>query len=186
MALNLKKELAFNRQLTDGDNRMRWASRIVAGVILAVLAGQVWAQERGPVTNLPMPRFVSLKVGEANVRRGPSLTHRIDWVFTRKGMPLEIIGEFGHWRRVRDRDGVGGWMHYSLLSGVRTAIIETDLTALYQRPDPATPVSAYLEAGVIARIEKCSPDWCRIRADGYRGWTLKDTIWGARPGEVVD
>lgn len=37
--------------------------------------------KRGPVTNLPMPRFVSMKAAEGNVRRGPSLTHRVDWVF---------------------------------------------------------------------------------------------------------
>lgn len=152
----------------------------------ALLAAPVVAEDRGPVTNLPLPRFVSLKVNEGNVRRGPSLTHRIDWVFTRRDMPLEITGEFGHWRRVRDRDGVGGWMHYSLLSGVRTVIIETDLTPLFKTPVPEAPVNAYLEAGVIARIDECRADWCRVRAEGYRGWTTKETLWGVRPGEVID
>ena len=46
--------------------------------------------KRGPVTNLPMPRYVSLKAGEANARRGPSLSHKIDWVYKRRGVPLEI------------------------------------------------------------------------------------------------
>ena len=77
---------------------------------------------RGPVTNLPLPRYVSLKGGEGNARRGPSLSHRIDWVFRHPGMPLRVVAEFGHWRRVEDQDGAGGWVHYSLLSGVRTAI----------------------------------------------------------------
>jgi len=45
----------------------------------------------GPETNLPLPRYVSLKASEGNVRRGPSLTHRIDWVFQRKGMPLQVM-----------------------------------------------------------------------------------------------
>jgi len=143
-------------------------------------------QERGSVTTLPIPRFVSLKTGKGNVRRGPSLTHRIDWVFKARGMPLEITGEFGHWRRVRDRDGVGGWVHYSLLSGARTAIIETDLSALYARADGASQVNAYLEAGVIVRIDKCGPDWCRVRADGHKGWTPKAALWGIKPGEVFD
>ncbi len=163
--------------------------RLIATIAVAMsLAwlGQATAGERGPVTNLPMPRYVSLKVGEANVRRGPSLTHRIDWVFKRKGMPLEITGEFGHWRRVRDRDGVGGWVHYSLLSGVRTVIIEDDLTALHQRRDTASPVNVYLEAGVIARIDECGHTWCRLRAEGYRGWSARGTLWGLREGEVVE
>ena len=71
---------------------------------------------RGSSTNLPVPRFVSLKSSEGNVRRGPSLEHRIDWVFRHRDMPLRITGEFGHWRRVEDNEGQGGWIHYSLLS----------------------------------------------------------------------
>lgn len=169
--------------------RSVWA--MLAGLAVAcagAVAPSVAAGEeaRGTVTNLPIPRFVSLKTGEGNVRRGPSLTHRIDWVFKARGMPLEITGEFGHWRRVRDRDGVGGWVHYSLLSGARTVIIDTDLTALFKRADPGSPVNAYLEAGVIARIEECSAEWCLLRADGHKGWASKSAIWGVRPGEVID
>ncbi|CAN0582077.1 unnamed protein product, partial [Ectocarpus sp. 12 AP-2014] len=67
------------------------------------------ADSRGPVTNLPMPRYVSMKAAEGNVRRGPSRAHKIDWVFKRRGMPLMITAEHGHWRRVQDRDGAGGW-----------------------------------------------------------------------------
>ena len=143
-------------------------------------------QARGPVTNLPLPRFVSLKVDEANVRRGPSLAHRIDWVFTARGMPLLVIGEYGNWRRVQDRDGVGGWVHYSLLSGARTAIVEQDMMPLYQRRDPQGPVNAYLEAGVIARVDECGPVWCKLRADGARGWTTHAGLWGVNEGEVLD
>ena len=84
----------------------------------SVAAQSDGVQKRGPVTNLPLPRYVSLKASKANVRRGPSRTHRIDWVFTRKSMPLQITAEYGHWRRVRDIEGAGGWVHYSLLSGV--------------------------------------------------------------------
>ena len=162
-------------------------SLAVSGAMSPAISAEAAAQQpRGKVTNLPIPRFVSLKTSEGNVRRGPSLRHRIDWVFGRPGMPLEIVGEFGHWRQVRDRDGVGGWMHYSLLSGARHAIIETDLTPLYSRADEASQVNAYLEAGVIARIEKCGPVWCRMTADGIRGWTVKPNLWGVRPDEVVD
>ena len=100
-------------------------------IILSVLVAQsASAKERGRVTNLPIPRYVSIKTDECNVRRGPSLNHRIDWVFQRKGMPVEVTAEHGHWRRVRDRDGEGGWVHYSLLSGVRTVIVEENLLDL--------------------------------------------------------
>lgn len=140
----------------------------------------------GPETNLPLPRYVSLKSDDANVRRGPSLSHRIDWVFTREDMPLMITAEYGHWRRVVDREGLGGWVHYALLSGVRTVIVDTDLEPLYARPDTGSAQNALLEAGVIARIEECTLDWCRLSAGGYRGWAPKTALWGVGADEILD
>ncbi|MCG6903247.1 MAG: aspartyl-trna synthetase [Rhodobacter sp.] len=157
----------------------------VSGAVLAVLiAGSVGAVERGAVTKLPIPRFVSLKASEGNVRRGPSLSHRIDWVFKRRNMPLEVTGEFGHWRRVRDRDGAGGWVHYTLLSGVRTVIVEEDMLPMLMKPDPAAPVNAHAEIGVVARLGECAGDWCRITADRQRGWVPRHALWGVDADEV--
>ena len=149
-----------------------------------LMAGAAAAAERGKVTNLPIPRYVSLKAEEGNVRRGPSLSHRIDWVFKRRNMPLEVTGEHGHWRRVKDRDGQGGWVHYSLLSGVRHVIVENDLTPLRTKPTGAAEVNAYAEAGVVARLGSCTPDWCRINARGRRGWVEKQVLWGVKPDEI--
>jgi SH3-like domain-containing protein len=140
--------------------------------------------ERGSVTSLPIPRYVSLKTTEGYARRGPSTAHRIDWVFTRKDMPLQVIDEYDHWREVRDRDGATGWVHYSLLSGVRTVIVEKDLVGLHMTPDDGSPVAANAETGVIARLGECSRDWCRISADGYRGWVRKTALWGVDPDET--
>lgn len=144
------------------------------------------AEERGSVTNLPLPRFVSIKAGEANVRRGPSLTHRVDWVFKARDLPVEITAEHGHWRRVRDRDGVGGWVHHALLSGVRTAIVEKDLAGLHVRPEDAAPLRAQLEANVIGRLLNCDGEWCRMSVGGYRGWVKQAEVWGTYPGELVE
>ncbi len=161
------------------------AFAVAAAVLLMTVPGTA-GQEKGPVTNLPLPRFVSLKASEGNVRRGPSLTHRIDWVYKRRDMPLQITAEYEHWRQVRDRDGAGGWVHYSLLSGVRTVLIEQDLLSLYQRPDKNSAVVARLELGVIARLGKCDEVWCRLSAAGYRGWAPKTALWGVRVDEIRD
>jgi SH3-like domain-containing protein len=151
------------------------------------LAQALAAQEgRGPVTNLPLPRYVSLKGSEGNARRGPSLSHRIDWVFTHAGMPLRITAEFGHWRRVEDRDGAGGWVHYSLLSGVRMVIVEDDMTELHARADKKSTVVALAEMGAIAKLGDCTPDWCEISAQDADGWVPKTEIWGVDPEEVRD
>lgn len=157
----------------------------------ALLFGPVHANAsepavRGPVTNLPLPRYVSMKASEGNVRRGPSLTHRIDWVFKRRDMPLLITAEHGHWRRVEDRDGQGGWIHYSLISGVRTVIVEEQSLKVHSRPDAASPVNAAFEAGVIARLGKCGPEWCQVKSGGFRGWVPKGNLWGISEDELRD
>lgn len=165
----------------------RFLTAALSAVLIVVSTGlPSFATERGPVTNLPIPRYVSMKASEGNVRRGPSLSHRIDWVYMRRDMPLEVTAEFGHWRRVRDRDGAGGWVHYSLLSGVRTVIVEQDMLALYQRPDPNSHVEARLEMGVIARLGECDALWCHLNAGGYKGWAPKSALWGVAPDELRD
>ena len=174
-------------------NRFRWTKQLTAlafGAALlvgsAALGDSVSVTRMGQVTNLPLPRFVSLKANEGNVRRGPSRSHRIDWVFKRRDMPLRITAEHGHWRRVEDRDGAGGWMHYALLSGVRTVIVEHEDLVLRAQPVASAPAVARFEPGVIARLGRCSDAWCRISAGGYRGWSLKTSLWGVRPDELRD
>ena len=141
---------------------------------------------RGAVTNLPLPRYVSLKTDEGNARRGPGLTHRIDWVFTRTGMPLRITAEYENWRRVEDPEGVGGWIHYSLLSGVRSVLVMQDMVEFRARPDPQATVVAQAELGVVARLLECTGAWCRISAEGNRGWVPQEAVWGVDPGEVIE
>ena len=154
-------------------------------IALAVgLAGGAMAQDGeaadpsvGPVTHLPLPRFVSLKAVEANARRGPSTTHRIDWVFQRRGMPLVVVAEYEHWRRVVDRDGQGGWVYYTMLTGTRSVLVEDEI-ALQTRPDTHAPERARLEAGVVARLDRCDAGWCELSAGGYQGWAPQEALWG--------
>jgi hypothetical protein len=102
---------------------------------------------KGAVTGLPIPRYVTLKGGEGNARRGPGLTHRIDWVFTTAGTPLRITAEYENWRRVEDYEGMGGWVHFTLLSGARGIIVTKDMAAFHALPDNASPVAFQAEAG---------------------------------------
>lgn len=140
----------------------------------------------GPVTGFPIPRYVSLKASEANARRGPSRSHRIDWVFLRRNMPVMVVAEHGHWRRIIDRDGAGGWVHYTMLSGVRTVIVEADMLPIMTRPDPGTMVRAQAERDVIAEVKQCRAGWCEIEAGGYRGWVDAAGLWGVGPGETIE
>jgi SH3-like domain-containing protein len=140
----------------------------------------------GCVTNLPLPRFVSLKTDKGNARRGPGLTHRIDWVFTRAGMPLKITAEHENWRRIEDAEGAGGWVHYSLLSGTRSVLVAVDMAEFRARPEAGAEVVLQAEAGTIGRILQCAPGWCRISFDEGKGWVQTDRLWGVLPDEVIE
>ncbi len=140
----------------------------------------------GRETKLPLPRFVSLKTDEGNVRRGPAMNHRIDWVFVRQNMPLRITAEYENWRRVEDRDGEGGWIHYAMLSGTRTAIVDEDLLPLRTQPADDARETALLQQDVVALVEACQIEWCWISAGGYGGWAPKTALWGVEPGEVFE
>ncbi len=166
--------------------------RMVAAASVAALffapVELVSAQDRlGPVTNLPMPRFVSLKSDQVNVRVGPGPDYPISWTYVRFGLPVEIIAEYDNWRRVRDANGNEGWVLSTLLSGDRWIIvlITNDGTNLPVRSDPseAAQIVAYLQPGVLAAVERCRNGWCRLVDGRFTGWVTQTGLWGVYPGE---
>ena len=146
--------------------------------------------EPGSATGLPVPRFVSLKSGHANLRRGPGTDYPVDWVFVRRRMPLEIIAETSRWRKVRDADGDVGWIWHSMLDGRRTALILEDRSGLpvpiLDEPTPDAAIVAYADSDVLARLKSCQGAWCRIEAQGYEGYVARTRLWGVYPNEDFD
>ncbi|MEM8552038.1 MAG: SH3 domain-containing protein [Pseudomonadota bacterium] len=137
----------------------------------------------------PLPRFVSLSSSEVNVRVGPSFEHRVKWTFVKAGLPVEIVREFGNWRRVRDADGEEGWVHHSLLSGRRTALIAPwnadGPVPLRDRAGDSAKVTAYLEPFVLIEVDKCDGTWCEVSGTGWRGHVQQSALWGVYPAESV-
>lgn len=138
-------------------------------------------------SGLPVPRFVSLRADEVNMRTGPGVRYPIDWVYHRQGLPVQVVGEFEAWRQIRDAEGTTGWVHRTMLSGRRTAEINGDIDRLYREPRHNAPVAAYVEAGVIGDLMECSKDWCRIAVanHGVEGWIERRGLWGVLPDEAV-
>ncbi len=144
----------------------------------------------GPVTNLPLPRFASLKSDRINLREGPSKDHKTIWIYQRSGLPVEITAEFETWRRIRDSEGTEGWVLHSLLSGRRTGLIapwmKDGSLQLHAKPDVATPVVAVLQPNVQVMIKRCDGQWCRVNGEGFDGFIKQENMWGAYAGDPVD
>jgi SH3-like domain-containing protein len=163
------------------------------GLIL-VLAVSFHASEPAAAAGdgLRLPRFVSLKSDKVNVRGGPTKDHDVAWVYTRTGLPVEIVAEYENWRRIRDWEGAEGWVYHSLLSGRRTGLVVAKTKAseepipVYASADTQSGVTAKLQPGVLSTVKRCNGDWCRVTGNGYDGWVRQDRLWGVYPKEQVD
>lgn len=171
-----------------------FARRLFVALIAAVAAlslgwAPVRAQEapKGPVSGLPLPRYVSLKTDRVNVREGPSKEHPTVWVYERAGLPVEVTAEFETWRKIRDSEGSEGWVLHSLLSGRRTALVAPwkKEAQLLTTADHATPV-AKLGPGVIGTLRGCDGKWCRLTGKDFDGYIAQENLWGVYPGEKVE
>lgn len=153
-------------------------------------SGLKFGEQRGPVSGLPLPRFVSLKADRVNLHEGPSRDHRTTWVFQRAGLPVEVTAEFDVWCRVRDSEGTEGWVLHSLLSGRRTALVapwkKGEVFDLRSQPDKNAAPIAKLQSGVIAALKSCDGAWCHITGEGFDGYMPQTSLWGVYPNEKID
>jgi SH3-like domain-containing protein len=152
-------------------------------LVIAVLV--VPPAAHGADKSAATPRFASLRATEVNLRTGPGDRYPIEWVFTRKGLPVEILDEFEHWRKVRASDGTEGWVHQRMLTGKRSVLVVGEVRALHSDPDAGSAVVARAEPGVVATLMECRHEWCRIAAGDVTGWLRESEIWGVFPNEVV-
>lgn len=134
----------------------------------------------------PIPRFLSLRTEEANVRTGPGMQYPKKWVLVKKNIPLEVISEYEDWRKIRDIQGDEGWIHKAMLSGKRTAIVKKNITKVRRKKDINSAVKAVLENGVIVNVESCEAGICKVQASDIEGYLIATNLWGVYIGEDVD
>ena len=159
---------------------------VSAGFRFGALALGLWLALTGfglAQNALPVPRFVSIHAPKVNVRTGPGARYPVDWVLVRKSMPVEIVAEFEHWRKIRDWQGTEGWVHQNMLSGNRTAVVMNEIRALRRNANDASPIVAKVEPGVIGRVLSCEDAWCRLEISGFRGYMKRTEIWGVLDDE---
>ena len=142
---------------------------------------------KGTAAGLPIPRFVSLRTNPINLRTGPGVRYPVDWVYVRRSLPGEIIAEFDTWRQIRDHDGAEGWVHQSMLSGKRTAVVVGVAAPLKRSGEDAAETVATLEPGVVVNVQRCPADInvCRVEIDGLQGWLKREKLWGIYTTETV-
>ncbi len=162
------------------------AGKFTPAVALILLVASSITQVSTAQTGLPLPRFASLRADKVHMRTGPGVRYPVEWVYVFRGMPVEILAEFENWRRVRDWQGSEGWVHRTMLSGRRTALITGGLQPLRSDPYSEASIFARIEEKVLVRILKCEKEWCRVETSGKRGWMRRSHVWGVYSTESIE
>lgn len=182
--------------------RRRLLERLLAGCLvlaavpcaLAQMAPDAPAAKVGADVGKAL-RYVSLKADRVPLRQGPGADYPAAWEFKRTGLPVAIIEESEVWRKVRDAGGTEGWVHMSLLSSRRTALIlpweikegqkQAASATLRESDRESARAVAQVEAGVLASIIGCDNGWCRVSVGDYRGYIEQGKLWGTYPNEQI-
>lgn len=147
-------------------------------VLLSVLSAVPLHAAEEETESRALPRFVSIRAKEVNIRTGPGERYPIDWVMRAKGWPLQVVAEYDNWRRVKDWEGHSGWVHRAMLSNQKAGVIQVETTTLRRAPsDEGTPI-AFVKMGTHAEIKKCEKNWCEVEFNDEKGWVPAKTIWG--------
>jgi len=164
--------------------------KILASIFILLMIGGTplngWAQSGA--SGLSVPRFVSLRADDVNMRAGPGVQYPVEWVYKRQGLPMEIIAEFETWRKLRDWQGTQGWVHQSMLSGERTFVVTGDMRTVRDKPSATSRAIAMAEQGVVGAFKSCeaTDDWCKVEIGAFSGWLRRVDVWGVYRGEPVE
>ena len=146
--------------------------------------GEVKVTVRG--SGYQVPRFVALKSDEVNMRAGPGTEYPVLWQYRKEGLPLRVAREFGIWRKVVDHENTTGWMHQSVVSLKRNALVTASSAKIHAAPDDGSPLVAVAERNALLELQSCPTQWCKVASGDIRGWVARTAIWGLLDGEVLN
>lgn len=160
--------------------------KIIPLILFVLFNFNVYAKT-GSVTGLEIPRFVSLKSNDVNLRVGPSTNYPIRLKYITQNLPVEIIDEFDVWRQARDHNGTIGWLHKSLIKGERYILTgyknEKEIN-LYNRPNGK--IIGVIKKNNILDLKMCIINWCKVSQNKIKGWLLKKNVWGVYDFEIYN
>ena len=161
--------------------------QIVIVFISIIIFSQICNADIGKETGLEIPRYVSLKSNDANIRVGPSKNYPIEIKYIKKYYTLKVVEEYEDWRKVEDFQKNFGWIHKSLISGTRTGIVLSNENKTIKLLNTLNGnVIGEIGSGNIVFLEKCKIDWCLVSSRNYKGLIDKKYIRGVKEKEIIN
>ena len=122
--------------------------------------------------------FSTLKYNKVKVRQGPSFKHPVKFIYKKKYLPIKVIDSKDNFRKITDLKNNNGWIHVSQLTKKKSAINIHNLSIIFKKPNIYSQPMAKLEKGKVVIVKKCKEDWCKIITNDYKGWIIKNYLWG--------
>ena len=166
--------------------------RILLILIMLGLSGVIMAiaqEQKSDKNERSLPRFVSLRADKVYARSGPGVKYPIEWVYSQKSAPLEVISEYGDWRRVKDWQNSESWIKSQMLNSKRFAkVIAKGENNLYAKDSYKAKVIAKIEDEVVGEIKKCPAEnnFCLLQFNTIIGWMPRQSLFGIYPDEIID
>jgi SH3-like domain-containing protein len=121
--------------------------------------------------------FLSLKKNKVNVRYGPSFESPVKFIYKKINLPIKQIDKKENWRRIIDLKNNSGWIHWSQLKPINS-IISLEDKILFKNPTIFSQPLAKIQRGRVLVIQKCNPNWCKVKSQKFKGWVKINNIWG--------
>jgi SH3-like domain-containing protein len=96
------------------------------------------------------------------------------------GMPFEVLVQVDNWTKIREADGIVGWIPKATVSATRTLIVIADRAPVRKQPSLDAPLVFEAQKGVgLQWVEAPLAGWVRVRhADGQAGYARIEDLWG--------
>ena len=88
-----------------------------------------------------------------------------------------VIDQKENFRKIIDLKKNSGWIHWSQLKKSTSLIVLSETILFSDNTKFSRPI-AKIEAGRLLNKKKCNLNWCRVETGEYKGWVLKESLWG--------
>lgn len=147
---------------------MRFIKSILAICAVFIGAGNALAAEFKNIGEEPVVMY------DAPSPRGQKL------YVAPRGMPVEVVINYGAWSKVRDLAGDLSWVESKLLADRKNILVRILNAKIYASADATSPVLFSADKGVLLEfVDSSTPGWVKVQhIDGVTGYVRAGEVWG--------
>jgi SH3-like domain-containing protein len=97
-----------------------------------------------------------------------------------RGMPVEVVINYGAWSKVRDFAGDLSWVETKQLTDHKNVMVKILNAKIHSNPNESSSVVFSADKGVLlAVVEGSTPGWIKVlHSDGSTGYVRAGDVWG--------